>query len=573
MGRAVNSSFAVTFFVDHLAKTKRQRTMTMEELADLIRTTTARRKEDLPWLKLARFGNAITTKGSLRSDRNVIGETGIEGDYDGEVIPFETAVEKVEKAGLRAILYTSPSYTPEKPRWRILCPYSRELPGARARMLARVNGLLGGILQSESWTLSQSYYYGSVDKNPHHHRVIIVDGLPLDEVDELDLIGIGKPGTTPATNGGGNGQYSFGPVDEKALLEEIRTGASYHTAAIRLIGSWALRGMAMLEARDRIVAAFEDTFPPDRDERWQTRVNEIPRLLEHVYGKEAQKRDSSTGHSSPNGHDKQERPAAVITPQNGDAFAMQKIDWLWKGWIARGKFHLLAGAKSAGKSTIVFDLLANLTAVGGKWPDGNPAPLGDVLMWSGEDGIEDTILPRFVAAGGDRKRIYPIKDVISNGAARPFDPSTDIPALIKMAETLPNLVAIGIDPVVLAIPSKADSHKNTETRRGLQPLVDLAERRNAALIGITHFTKGTSGLDPIERVTGSIAFAALARVVLGVRQTTTAASGDWCALHPISGPAAAASNTLCFKLLSPGTTSQPSESTGALSSRVRQWSC
>jgi len=167
-------------------------------------------------------------------------------------------------------------------------------------MLARVNGLLGGILQSESWTLSQSYYYGSVDNNPHH-RVIIVDGQPLDEVDELDLIGIGKPGTTPATNGGGNGQCSFGPVDEKALLEEIRTGASYHTAAIRLIGSWALRGMAMLEARDRIVAAFEDTFPPDRDERWQPRVNEIPRLLEHVYGKEAQKRDSSTGHSSPNG--------------------------------------------------------------------------------------------------------------------------------------------------------------------------------------------------------------------------------------------------------------------------------
>jgi hypothetical protein len=59
-----------------------------------------------------------------------------------------------------------------------------------------------------------------------------------------------------------------------------------------------------------------------------------------------------------------------------------------------------------------------------------------------------------------------------------------------------------------------DSHKNAETRRGLQPLVDLAEHAQAALIGITHFSKGTEGKDPVERVTGSLAFGALARVVL-----------------------------------------------------------
>ena len=32
-----------------------------------------------------------------------------------------------------------------------------------------------------------------------------------------------------------------------------------------------------------------------------------------------------------------------------------------------------------------------------------------------------------------------------------------------------------------------------------------------AVIGITHFTKGTIGKDPIDRVTGSLAFAAVAR--------------------------------------------------------------
>lgn len=69
-----------------------------------------------------------------------------------------------------------------------------------------------------------------------------------------------------------------------------------------------------------------------------------------------------------------------------------------------------------------------------------------------------------------------------------------------------------IDPIVSAI--SGDSHKNAEVRRGLQPLVDLAVSMSFALLGITHFTKGTSGNEPIERSTGSLAFGALARIVL-----------------------------------------------------------
>jgi putative DNA primase/helicase len=45
-------------------------------------------------------------------------------------------------------------------------------------------------------------------------------------------------------------------------------------------------------------------------------------------------------------------------------------------------------------------------------------------------------------------------------------------------------------------------------------LVELATRVGAALVGITHFTKGTSGREPTERLTGSLAFGALARVVM-----------------------------------------------------------
>jgi hypothetical protein len=76
---------------------------------------------------------------------------------------------------------------------------------------------------------------------------------------------------------------------------------------------------------------------------------------------------------------------------------------------------------------------------------------------------------------------------------------------------LPDVRLIVIDPVVSAI--SGDSHKNAEVRRGLQPLVDLAGELRSALLGVTHFSKGTSGRDPVERITGSLAFGALARMV------------------------------------------------------------
>jgi putative DNA primase/helicase len=74
-----------------------------------------------------------------------------------------------------------------------------------------------------------------------------------------------------------------------------------------------------------------------------------------------------------------------------------------------------------------------------------------------------------------------------------------------------NARLIIVDPIVSAI--AGDSHKNAEVRRGLQPLVDLAAEHNCAILGITHFSKGTGGRDPVERLTGSQAFGALARTV------------------------------------------------------------
>lgn len=189
----------------------------------------------------------------------------------------------------------------------------------------------------------------------------------------------------------------------------------------------------------------------------------------------------------------------------------EPIDWLWNGWLAAGKLHLIGGQPGTGKTTIATALAATVT-MGGKWPDGSRAVCGSVVIWSGEDDAADTLAPRLLAAGADMSRVRLIDGIKQKGVRYPFDPANDCDALAAALADVSDLRLLVVDPIVSAV--AGDSHKNAEVRRGLQPLVDLAHRHRCALLGVTHFTKGTAGREPVERITGSLAFGALARVVL-----------------------------------------------------------
>jgi putative DNA primase/helicase len=189
----------------------------------------------------------------------------------------------------------------------------------------------------------------------------------------------------------------------------------------------------------------------------------------------------------------------------------EPVQWLWPDWLALGKMHLLAGAPGQGKTTIALAFAATVTS-GGRWPDGTRCEPGNVLIWSGEDDPADTLLPRLIAAGADRARVFFVTGSRIDGEVQPFDPARDLVALQAAAAKMGQVRLLIVDPVVSAV--TGDSHKNTETRRSLQPLVDMSAQMNAALVGITHFSKGGQGSDPAQRVLGSVAFTAVARVVL-----------------------------------------------------------
>jgi hypothetical protein len=197
---------------------------------------------------------------------------------------------------------------------------------------------------------------------------------------------------------------------------------------------------------------------------------------------------------------------------NAASIEPEPVCWLWRNWLQRGVFNLIAGKPGSGKSTTALSFCATVTS-GGQWPDGDACSKSwRAVYWSGEDGIRDTLLPRFLAAGGERENMEFVHQVREGERKRPFDPSRDMQGLARAMESLGDVRLIVLDPIALAV--KGDSHKNVETRQGLQPFADLCARFCACGLGVHHLAKSTPGGDPLDRVSGSLAFGALPRCVL-----------------------------------------------------------
>jgi hypothetical protein len=202
-----------------------------------------------------------------------------------------------------------------------------------------------------------------------------------------------------------------------------------------------------------------------------------------------------------------------VTLLQGSEIQAKPITWLWDGYLPSGKLTLLAGAGGTGKSTLAFSIAGTITNAG-TWADGSRCNVaGNVLIWSSEDDPADTIKPRLMAVGANDKRYGVISGTVDeNGQSCPFDSARDMDALRDAISRIGGISLLIIDPIVTAV--TGDMHKANDVRRSLQAIVDFAAECNCAVLGITHFAKGTAGKNSAERVIGSQAFAALARMVL-----------------------------------------------------------
>jgi KaiC/GvpD/RAD55 family RecA-like ATPase len=389
----------ITYFSDYAAANKREVKQTLPELRAEILSSTAPKKADLPWLKLATFGDTRTEKNSLRHDANVLSVYGIEADYDAGTISFGEAVEKLTKAGILALAYTSPSHTPDKPRWRVLCFFSEpHEPAMRARFLGRLNGLFGGIFAPESWTLSQAYYYGSVGDNPHH-QCEIIEGQPIDLHDDLDEISQGKPSTDSAVTGGTHS----GPVNEAALLADIREGQSYHAVMTRLAGKWAFSGVPAMEARRRIVDAMEAVEAEKRDARWRARFDDINRVLLDIYGKQAAKKDEAHSELGAGGALRIVTAAQLLTR----TFPPREL--VLAPWLPAKGLAMIYGPRGIGKTLLTLGI-AYAIASGGTFLGWRAPKARRVLVIDGE--MPAQVLQERLAAVIERSEIEAPPDAL-----------------------------------------------------------------------------------------------------------------------------------------------------------------
>ncbi len=191
----------------------------------------------------------------------------------------------------------------------------------------------------------------------------------------------------------------------------------------------------------------------------------------------------------------------------------EDVEWLWDGRLALGKPTGLMGDPGVGKSYVT-------AAIGTAVSLGNPLPgekqgrvPADVLYLACEDGLADTMRPRFEDMGADLTKIHVLTAVKGLDGKERHPSLVDDLADIERALVEHHCKLLIIDPINVYLGSQLDTHRDAALRGALAPLSSLCERLGVACIFVMHLTK--SGRDrAIYRAQGSIAYIGLSRVML-----------------------------------------------------------
>ena len=472
----------ITRFPDTRARSKRVLRLSLRDLATRIPRRVASDKMALPLLKLGAFGSEPSRKGTLRHNANLRTIEGVEADYDGEAMSMAQAAARLDDAGIAALLYTSPSHRPDAPRWRVLCPTSRPLPPAeRERLMARVNGALGGVLASESFVLSQTYFYGRIEGQAAP-RVELVEGVPIDLAKHLDAVALdrrGKPYQRPDDE----------PEDDDPGLmpepdvERIRKALDVLPAsALERYHDWLEIGQALHhefggdpEGMELWDAASQwcDSYDADELEaKWESfgSYSGKPVTIGTLYRlakKHAPKPKRNLG------------GLTFETPAQCAVAPLQS--YIMKGMIAEGDVGCIFGAPGAGKSLIA-PFIGYQVALG-ESAFGMRTKQGTVFYCAAEDA---TGLRQRVAALRNRQGDAPALRVVSGISDLYAEDSPDLEQLLAAVKAeRPKLIVI--DTLAMAFPGLEE---NDAASMGRVVAVGrhLAEH-GAAVIFIHHGTK------------------------------------------------------------------------------------
>jgi hypothetical protein len=186
------------------------------------------------------------------------------------------------------------------------------------------------------------------------------------------------------------------------------------------------------------------------------------------------------------------------------------VEWIWRGRVPRGMLTVFAGDPKLGKSLTTIGMAAAVSRGVALPGDESPDSPGSVIILCAEDDVARTIVPRLKAAGADLNRVHILEAVfLADGTEAWPSLNRDLDAIEQAAASVEDCRLIIIDPVS-AFMGEIDDHKNTELRGVLSRVKAFAERTNAAVVLVTHLSKG-GGTNPKHRIIGSIAYLGSAR--------------------------------------------------------------
>ncbi len=187
-----------------------------------------------------------------------------------------------------------------------------------------------------------------------------------------------------------------------------------------------------------------------------------------------------------------------------------RVNWFWYPFIAYGKITLLQGDPGDGKSTMMMQLIAELSK-GGKTPDGQALgrPQRSIYQCS-EDGAADTIKPRLERCGADCTKIAFIDEELHEGITL-----DDERLRQAIADYHPKMVVI--DPIQAYIVNPSDLQLAIKARKIMRRLSAWAAAYDCAIVLIGHMNK-QAGIKGLYRSLGSIDMVAAARSVLQIER-------------------------------------------------------
>lgn len=280
----------------------------------------------------------------------------------------------------------------------------------------------------------------------------------------------------------------------QGYLPAPEDGETQRTVAVGIVRNWKANGnspQAALVMLRGLLAHEKSSL--DETNPWVPK--DADPIVRSVYGSVAPDHDAYVR----NGRGKSE---PRVTLRSYDTIERKAARWLWKDRIPLGNVTMLVGDPGLGKSQLTARLAQMVTSKG-----------GTVILASAEDSPSYTIVPRLQAAGAVLSKVHHVAladEHDTEGAIRLPD---DLQALRIQIDRVGGIDLLVVDPVMAHLGGKVDSYKDSDVRKALAPLAQLASDYDCAVVAVAHLNKST-GTNATYRVGGSIAFAAAARSVL-----------------------------------------------------------